>query len=106
LLDLLRAEFSDVDRLTVLRNKLFNLKQHHSVQSYVTLFRTTMIDLGSSQVDPETAKHLFLHGLKAHIQKEVFMHRPSTFEDMILLAERADQAFSTHERGQLNTNKQ
>jgi hypothetical protein len=31
LLDLLRAEFSDVDRLTVLRNKLFNLKQHHSV---------------------------------------------------------------------------
>ena len=31
LLDLLRAEFSDVDRLTVLRIKLFNLKQHHSV---------------------------------------------------------------------------
>jgi len=52
-----------------------------------------MIDLGSSQVDSETAKPLFLHGLKAHIQKEVFMHRPSTFEDMILLAERADQAF-------------
>ena len=61
-----------------------------------------MIDLGSSQVDSETAKHLFLHGLKAHIQKEVFMHRPSTFEDMILLAERADQAFQTHERGPNN----
>ena len=52
-----------------------------------------MIDLGTSSVDAETAKHMFLHGLKPHIRKEVFMHRPSTFEDMILLAERADQAF-------------
>jgi hypothetical protein len=52
-----------------------------------------MIDLGTSSVDAETAKHLFLHGLKPHIRKEVFMHRPTSFEDMILLAERADQAF-------------
>jgi hypothetical protein len=49
-----------------------------------------MIDLGTSQVTMETAKHLFLHGLKAHIRKEVFMHRPSTFQDMLVLAERAD----------------
>ena len=52
-----------------------------------------MIDLGTSSVDAEAAKHLFLHGLKPHIRKEVFMHWPSSFEDMILLAERADQAF-------------
>ncbi len=63
-----------------------------------------MIDLGSSQVDTETAKHLFLHGLKAHIQKEVFMHRPSTFEDVILLGESDDQVFQAHKRGQNNYN--
>ena len=49
-----------------------------------------MVDLGPSQITAETAKHLFLHGLKPHISKEVFMHCPSTFEDMLILAERAD----------------
>ena len=52
-----------------------------------------MVDLGSGQITAETAKHLFLNGLKAHIRKEVFMHRPATFNDMLVLAERADQAF-------------
>jgi hypothetical protein len=33
------------------------------------------------------------------------MHRPNTFEDMILLAERADQAFQADQRGLLNSNK-
>jgi hypothetical protein len=28
LLDQLRSEFSDVDRLMILRNRLFNIKQH------------------------------------------------------------------------------
>jgi len=49
-----------------------------------------MVDLGPSSITAETAKHLFLYGLKPHIRKEVFMHRPATFNDMILLAERAD----------------
>jgi hypothetical protein len=44
-------------------------------------------------VTADTAKHLFMYGLKPHIRKEVFLHRPATFNDMILLAERADQAF-------------
>lgn len=47
----------------------------------------------------ETAKHLFLYGLKPHIRKEVFMHRPSNFADMLLLAERADQAHMADNRG-------
>ena len=54
------------------------------------MFRTTMVDLGATQITYETAQHLFLHGLKPHIRKEVFMHRPSTFDDMLILAERAD----------------
>jgi len=89
----LRIEFSDVDREQMLRNKLFNMKQTNSVQAYVSAFRTTMVDLGANKVTPDTAKHLFMYGLKPHIRKEVFLHRPATFGDMILLAERADQAF-------------
>ena len=57
------------------------------------MFRNTMVDLGPAQITAETAKHLFLYGLKPHIRKEVFMHRPNTFQDMLLLAKRADQAF-------------
>ena len=52
-----------------------------------------MVDLGANKVTPDTAKHLFMYGLKPHIRKEVFLHRPATFGDMILLAERSDQAF-------------
>ena len=51
-----------------------------------------MVDLGAGKVTADTAKHLFMYGLKPHIRKEVFLHRPA-FNDMILLAERADQAF-------------
>ena len=59
----------------------------------MSAFRTTMVDLGTTKVTPDTSKHLFMYGLKPHIQKEVFLHRPATFGDMILLAKRADQAF-------------
>ncbi len=52
-----------------------------------------MVDIGSNKVTQDTAKHLFMYGLKPHIRKEVLLHRPATFNDMILLAERADQAF-------------
>ena len=60
-----------------------------------------MVDLGSGQITAETAKHLFLYGLKAHIWKEVFMHRPETFNDMLVLAESADQAFQADQNGTL-----
>jgi len=58
-----------------------------------------MVDLGTKSVTPDTAMHLFLHGLKPHIRKEVFMHRPGSFNDMILLAERADQAYMSDKNG-------
>ena len=52
------------------------MKQTHSVQNYVTNFRNTMVDLGASKITADTAKQLFLYGLKPHKRKEVFMHRP------------------------------
>jgi hypothetical protein len=60
-----------------------------------------MVDLGPSLITAETAKHLFLYGLKPHIRKEVFMHHPATFQDMLLLAECADQAFMADRSGML-----
>ena len=42
-----------------------------------------------------------MEALKAHIRKEVFMHRPATFNDMLVLAERADQAFQADRNGTL-----
>ena len=57
------------------------------------MFRYTMVDLGPAQITAKTAKQLFLYGLKPHIRKEVLMHRPNTFQDMLLLTKRAGQAF-------------
>ena len=65
-----------------------------------------MVDLGTNQITSETAKHLFLYGLKPHIRKEVFMHRPGTFQDMLLLAERADQAYMADKSGLLGSRGQ
>jgi hypothetical protein len=65
------------------------------------MFRNTMVDLGTSSITAETAKHLFLYGLKPHIRREVFMHRPANFQDMILLAERADQSYMADRSGML-----
>ena len=64
-----------------------------------------MVDLGSNYITSETAKHLFLYGLNPHIRKEVFMHRPATFQDMLLLAERADQAYMADRSSLLGTRK-
>lgn len=36
--------------------------------------------------------HLYLHGLKDTVQTQVLLNMPDTFEAMVLLAERADQA--------------
>ena len=60
-----------------------------------------MVDLGPGQITADTAKHLFLYGLEPHIRKEVFMHCPSTFADMLLFAEHADQAFMVDRTGVL-----
>ena len=65
-----------------------------------------MVDLGTNQITSETAKHLFLYGLKPHIRKEVFMHHPSNFQEMLLLAERADQAYMADKHGLLGARGQ
>ena len=57
------------------------------------MFRHLQCELGSSKLDEDTAMHIYLHGLKHHIGTDVFRQRPSTFEDLVLLAERCDQAY-------------
>ncbi len=44
-------------------------------------------------MDDNTAMHLYLYGLKEHVQAPVMLQLPSTFEELVMLAERADQAF-------------
>ena len=56
----LKSEFSDVDRDRQLRRKLFYMRQTRSVQEYVTLFRNTLVDLGSNKITADTAQFLFL----------------------------------------------
>ena len=90
IIDDLTAQFTDVDDTMHTLNKLFAIKQTTSVQQYTTLFRHLQCQLGTHKLDSHTAMHVYLHGLKPHVGTQVFMQRPTSLEDLILLAERCD----------------
>ena len=50
----LEEQFTDVDKDMRLRNRIFNIKQHNSVQNYTTQFRQLQVELGAHQLTDET----------------------------------------------------
>ena len=52
----------------------------------------------TSPLDDETALHVYMQGLKEHIGVQVHLRKPSSLEDMIVLAERVDQAMMVYRR--------
>ena len=80
-----------MDKQNKIREKLFALRQTTSVQNYTTLFRQYQCEL-TSKVDDETLQFLYLHGLKEAVRLQVNVARPNSLEDIILIAERVDQA--------------
>ena len=53
----------------------------------------------TKKVDDETAQFLYMHGLKEAVRLQVNVARPQGLEDMIIIAERVDQAIMSKCRG-------
>ncbi len=90
LLDQLHQQFSDIDEEMKLRDHLLTLKQTGSVSEFVTLFKNLQLRLGPNRLDDVIALHIFTVGLKPFTREKVMLERPGTFEDAVLLAERAE----------------
>lgn len=67
LVEELSTQFSDVDKLMHVRDKLFRLRQTDKVSHYTSVFRRLLVELGSEQLDDETAKYLYTRGLKYEV---------------------------------------
>ena len=89
-LNQLRQQFSDIDEEMKLRDRLLTLKQTGSVSEFVTLFKNLQLRLGPNRLDDVIALHIFTVGLKPFTREKVMLERPDTFEDAVLLAERAE----------------
>lgn len=92
----LRAQFADVDRELKLRRSLSQLRQDKSVQQYVSQFKRLQLELGELRLDDGAAIYQFLVGLKDSVRERVLLARPDSFEDAVLMAERADIALGSN----------
>ena len=90
--DALDSAFRDVDHQDRLRRKLAVCRQTHSVQQYVTAFRSILLELGRAAPDDDTVLFQFIAGLKREVQLQVRIQRPTLLSDAELIAESVDSA--------------
>ena len=90
--DELYEQFRDIDHEYHLRDSLFHIRQTSTVQEYTTRFRRLQIELGVDKMPDKVAMHLYVDGLKPYTQEKVSSTDCDTLGDMILAAEKAEQA--------------
>ena len=83
-----KGEFQPLDNEKVARDKLADLVQIRSVSAYVGVMRDLRIQI--SDLSDKDLLHKFTRGLKPNIRKEVELRDPTTLDDAIKIAERAD----------------
>ena len=66
--DELETSFSDVDKVLKLRKRLQSLKQTSNVASYITAFRTCLLELGRDAPDDSGATFQFVENLKPAVR--------------------------------------
>ena len=90
----LHENFSDIEHLNKLRNKLNGLKQTKSVSAYIQVFRDTVVQMGPDRPDDDHLCHKFVVGLQKDIQLQVAMMNPQTLTNAFTLAERASNVIN------------
>ena len=73
-----------------LRDRLLSLKQTKSLSTYINDFRKLQLELGQNRLPDDLALHVFMIGLKNYTRSHVLLQRPDTFEEAVLLSERAE----------------
>lgn len=82
------ATFEPVNPAESARDRLAELMQTGSVRTYASIFRSTVMSIPG--ITDDEKKDRFLRGLKPHIQREVRMRCPESFEIAVNLAVRLD----------------
>jgi hypothetical protein len=82
--------FQTVDAEHVARNRMESLRQRTSVMDYANAFSGLLLEV--PDMHPADAVYRFVRGLKPQVRLHVELHRPSTVNDAIRLAQAADSA--------------
>lgn len=91
------SEFQPINTTKIARDKLAELKQRNSVQSYAFEFRNIVAELPSMTEEEKVDK--FIRGLKDRTRQEVDIRDPKSLEEAIRIADRFDAiSFQSHRK--------
>ncbi|KAI4218289.1 MAG: hypothetical protein L6R40_008788 [Gallowayella cf. fulva] len=86
----LLEQFSEINRLTTVRDEFANVRQTTSVASYISKFQSIVIELPEKSEGDQI--HQFLRGLKKDVQVHTRTHQPQTLMHAMRVADEADRA--------------
>jgi hypothetical protein len=84
----LTAEFTPINEVKDVRNRLASLIQTTSVQDHIYRFRTTVLEIPGITEDEQLDR--FIRGLKFRTQREVILRNPTTLQDAMETAQAID----------------
>ena len=91
------AEFQPINTTKIARDRLAELRQRNSVQSYAFEFRNITAEIPGMTEDEKVDK--FIRGLKEKTRQEVDIRDPKTLDEAIRIADRYDSiSFQSHRR--------
>ena len=82
--------FSEVNRLTTIRDQFSTVKQVTTVQAYIAKFQSIVIELPEKSEADQV--HQFLRGLKRNVQLHTRTHQPQSLAHAMRVADEADRA--------------
>ena len=94
------ARFSEINRITAVRDKYTSLRQTASVGEYINRFRELVVELPDESEQQQV--YQCLKGLKSGVQRMVRTHKPQTVEVAMDIADEAERAHYLSHRGGFN----
>ena len=82
--------FSEINRLTTIKDQFSSVQQTTSVQAYIAKFQSIVIELPEKSEADQV--HQFLRGLKKGVQLHTRTHQPQTLAHAMRIADEADRA--------------
>ena len=92
---ILQRMFTPVTEKSVARERLYNLRQLGSVQTYTSLFRQLTFDI--DDMGEADKLSFYIRGLKSAVKVQLALREPNTLEEAMAAAERVDVALNRAE---------
>ena len=92
---ILQRMFTPVTEKSVARERLYNLRQLGSVQTYTSLFRQLTFDI--DDMGEADKLSFYIRGLKSAVKVQLALREPNTLEEAMAAAEQVDVALNRAE---------